>query len=108
MAVLEEVMPVELPQLFHNNLFHYRKMQDYSYLNVSVMALTNLGITPHSHNLKQLKNAPGQFPVQRIPIKSRIQHLFFASCLFRFASVKSALTGFLLRISKVKTVNIEH
>ena len=83
-------------------------MQDYSYLAVSGKVLTNTGITPHSHNLKQLKNASRQFPVKHIPIKSRLQHLFFASCLFRFASVKSALTGFLPRISKVKTVNIEH
>ena len=64
-------------------------MQDYSQIYVSSMVLTNTGITPRSHNLKQLKNAFGRFPVQRIPIKSRIQHLFFASCLFRFASVKS-------------------
>ena len=83
-------------------------MQDYSYIYVSGKVLTNTGITPHSHNLKQLKNASRQFPVKHIPIKSRLQHLFFASCLFRFASVKSALTGFLRRISKVKTVNIEH
>ena len=67
-------------------------MQDYSYIYVSGMVLSNLGITPSSNNLKQLKNAFGQFPVQRIPIKSRIQHLFCASCLLRFAPVKSALT----------------
>jgi len=65
-------------------------MQNFSYIFVSGMVITNTGITPHSHNLKQFKN--GQFPVQHIPIKSRLQHLFFASCLFRFASVKSALT----------------
>jgi len=50
----------------------------------------------------------GSFTEEYIPVKSRIQHLFFASYLFRFASAKSALTGFLLQISKVKTVNIEH
>jgi hypothetical protein len=50
----------------------------------------------------------GSFTEEYIPVKSRIQHLFFASCLFRFASVKFAKTGFLLRISKVKTVKIEH
>ena len=83
-------------------------MRDYSYIYVSGKVLTNNAITPHSHNLKQLKNASRQFPVKHIPINSRLQHLFFASCLFRFASVKSALTGFLRRISKVKTVNIEH
>ena len=83
-------------------------MQDYYYIYVSGKVLTNTGITPHSHNLKQLKNASRQFPVKHIPIKIKLQHLFFASCLFRFASVKSALTGFLRRISKVKTVNIEH
>ena len=67
-------------------------MQDYSYIYVPGMVLTNTGITAHSHNLKQLKNASGQFPVQHIPIIIRMQHLFFASCLLRFASVKSALT----------------
>jgi hypothetical protein len=83
-------------------------MQDYSYIYVPGMVLSNLGITPRSHNLKQLKNAPRQFPVQRIPIKRRMQHFFYTSCLFRFASVKFAKTGFLLWISEVKTVNIEH
>jgi len=76
-------------------------MQDNSYIYVSYvsgMVLSNPEITPSSHNLKHLKNDSGQFPVQRIPIiqripiKSRIQYLFFASCLFCFASVKSALT----------------
>ena len=83
-------------------------MQDYYYNYVSGMVLINTGITPHSHNFKQLKNASGQFSVQHIPIIIRMQHLFLASCLFRFASVNFAITGFLLRISKVKTVNIEH
>ena len=35
---------------------------------------------------------PGSFHRDYIPVKSRVQRLFFASCLFRFASVKSALT----------------
>ncbi len=83
-------------------------MQDYSYIYVSGMVLTNTEITPRSHNLKQLKNASGQFSVQHIPTIIRMQHFFYTSCLFRFASVKSAITGFLRRISKVKTVNIEH
>ena len=83
-------------------------MQDYSYIYVSGMMLTNTGITPSSHNFKQLKNASGQFSVQHIPTIIRMQHFFFASFLFRFASVKFTITGFLLRISKVKTVNIEH
>jgi len=83
-------------------------MQDFSYIYVPGMVLTNTGITPGSHNLKQLKNAPGQFPIQRIPTIIRMQHFFYTSCLFRFASVKFAITGFLLRINKVKTVNIEH
>ena len=83
-------------------------MKDYPYICVPGMVLTNTGITPSSHNFKQLKNAPGHFSVQHIPIKNRIQHFFNTSCLLHFASVKSAITGFLLRISKVKTVNIEH
>ena len=36
-------------------------MQDYSRIYISGMVLTNTGITPHSHNLKQFKNAPGMF-----------------------------------------------
>ena len=40
------------------------------------MVLTNTGITPRSHNLKQLKNASRQFPVKRIPITIRLQHFF--------------------------------
>ena len=67
-------------------------MQDYTYIYVPVIVLTNTGFTPCSHNLKQLKNAFRQFPVQRIPIKIRMQHLFFVSSLLSFAFVKSALT----------------
>ena len=51
-------------------------MQDYSYIYVSGMVLTNTGINPSSHNLKQLKNASGQFPVQHIPTIIRMQHFF--------------------------------
>ena len=83
-------------------------MQDYSFIFVAGMVLTNTEITASSHNLKQFKNLPGSFHRDYIPVKRRMQHLFFASCLFRFASVKSARTGLLRRISKVKTVNIEH
>jgi len=36
-------------------------MQDYSCIYVRGMVLTNTEITPHSHNTKQLKNAPGLF-----------------------------------------------
>ena len=36
-------------------------MQDYSYIFVSGMVLTNTIITPRSHNTKQLINASGQF-----------------------------------------------
>jgi len=64
-------------------------MQDYYYIYVPGMVLTNTGITPKAHNMKQLRNLPGSFTVQDILITSRMQHLFFASCLFRFASVKS-------------------
>ena len=84
-------------------------MQGYSYIYVSGMVLTNTGITPHSHNLKQLKNAPVQFSLTVYSYLKLNATLFFASCLFRFDSVKSAaITGFLRLISKIKTVNIEH
>jgi len=69
-------------------------MQDYSYIYVPGMVLSNTGITPHSHNLKQLKNAPGQFFHLRYSYYKHNTTLIFASCLFRFASVNSALTGF--------------
>jgi len=82
-------------------------MQDYSYICVQVLVLTNTRITPYSHYLKQLKNASGHFPESIFLLKAEY-NTFFASCLFRFASVKFAITGFLRRISKVKTVNIEH
>ena len=36
-------------------------MQDYSYIYVSGMVLTNTEITLHSRNTKQRKNASGQF-----------------------------------------------
>jgi len=62
-------------------------MQNNSYIYVSGMVLTNTGITPSSHITKQLKNAPGSFHEEYIPVISRVQHFFFASCLFRFASV---------------------
>ena len=38
-------------------------MQVYSYILLSVMVLTNTGITPSSHNLKQLKNASAIFRI---------------------------------------------
>ena len=56
-------------------------MLDYSYIYVSGMMLTNTGITPSSHNTKQLKNASGQFSVQHIPTIIRMQH-FFLHILF--------------------------
>jgi len=57
-------------------------MQDYSYIYVPGMVLTNTGITLSSLNFKQLKNASGQFSVQHIPTIIRMQHLFFTSCRF--------------------------
>ena len=40
------------------------------------MVLSNHGITPNSHNTKQLKKLPVSFPREYIPIKSRMQHFF--------------------------------
>ena len=61
------VFLVALGYIFHNNLFHYFKMQDCSYIYVPGLVLSNPGITPSSHITKQLKNASGHFPVQHIP-----------------------------------------
>ena len=72
--------------------FHYCKMQDCSYIYVPGLVLSNPGITPSSHITKQLKKAPGSIRGEYIPVKSRMQHFFYTNCLFRFASVKSALT----------------
>ena len=69
-------------------------MLDYSYIYVSGMMLTNTGITPSSHNTKQLKNASGQFSVQHIPTIIRMQHLVFRILSFCFASVESVITEF--------------
>ena len=43
----------------------------------SGMVLTNTGITPSSHNFKQLKNAFGQFPHRVYPYKIQIATLIF-------------------------------
>ena len=51
-------------------------MQDYSYIYVSGMVLNNIEITPHSHNLKQLKNASGQFPVSVHLLKTEYNTYF--------------------------------
>jgi hypothetical protein len=40
---------------------HYRKMQDYSYIFVPGMVLTNTEITLHSHNTKQRRNSSVQY-----------------------------------------------
>jgi len=45
----------------NSNFFIKRIMQDYCYLTLPVMVLTNTGITLRSHNLKQLKTESGQF-----------------------------------------------
>ena len=45
-------------------------MQNNSYNYVSGMVLTNIGITPSSHNLKQLKNAP--IPLHTYPDKKSL------------------------------------
>jgi len=44
--------------------------------------------TPFHVIQNSAKMIPGSIQGEYIPIKSRIQHLFFASCLFHFASVK--------------------
>ena len=51
-------------------------MQDYSYIFVSGMMLIITGITPGSHNLKQLINASGHFSVQHIHTIIRMQRFF--------------------------------
>ena len=55
------VMPVKVPEavVLREELHAAVVVQDYSYIYVSGMVLTNPGITPSSHNSKQLKNAYG-------------------------------------------------
>ena len=53
-------------------------MQDYSCIYVSGMVLTNTGITPGSHNLKQLKNA-------RRAVFTEIVFLLKAECNTNFS-----------------------
>jgi hypothetical protein len=69
-------------------------MQDYSYIYVPGMVLSNPEITPRSHNLKQLKNAPLYFFLKVYSYKMQNTTLIFRILSFRFTSVKSALTGF--------------
>ena len=54
-------MPVKVPEavVLREELHAAVVVQDYSYIYVSGMVLTNPGITPSSHNSKQLKNAYG-------------------------------------------------
>ena len=42
-------------------------MQDYSYIYVCGMVLTNTEIIPHSHNTKQRKNSSVQFSGELYP-----------------------------------------
>jgi len=67
-------------------------MQDYSYIFVSGMELTNTEITLGSHNLKQLKNAPWQFFHVGYSYYKHNTTLIFRILSFCFAFVKSALT----------------
>ena len=67
-------------------------MQDYSYIFVSGMMLIITGITPGSHNLKQLKNAPGHFFLKVYSCLKQSATLIFRILSLCFASVKSALT----------------
>jgi hypothetical protein len=91
-TTMPTIKTIQNSKFFIITSLHNKKMQYYYNTYVSGMVKTNTKITPRSHNLKQLKNAPGQFSVQHIPTIIRMQHFFFASCLFRFASLKSALT----------------
>ena len=76
-------------------------MQDFSYIYVPGMVLTNTEITPHSHNTKQLRNAPGQFSVQRIPIKSRMQHFFLHILSVSFCFCKICINNTFRNIAEV-------
>ena len=67
-------------------------MQDYSYIYVSGLVLTNTVIPPRSHNLKQLKNAPRKFSQRVYSCQKQNATLIFRILAFGFASVKSALT----------------
>ena len=69
-------------------------MQDYSYNYVSGMVLTNTGITPSSHNTKQLRNASGLFTQKVYTYKNQNTTLIFRILSFCFASVESVITEF--------------
>jgi hypothetical protein len=57
-------------------------MQDYSYIYVSGMVLSNPGITPHSNNLKQLRNAPRVIFRKAYTYKKQKTTLFLHPVLF--------------------------
>ena len=55
-------------------------MQDYSQIYVPSMVLTNTGITPRSHNLKQLKNAPMKFSQRVYSCQKQNATLIYSWC----------------------------
>ena len=55
-------------------------MKDYPTLYVSGMVLTNTGITPSSHNLKQLKNAPRKFSQRVYSCQKQNATLIYSLC----------------------------
>tara|TARA_B100000929_G_C15356921_1_gene369615 strand:- start:152 stop:457 length:306 start_codon:yes stop_codon:yes gene_type:complete len=58
-AIMPMIKTIKNSNFFIITSLINRKMQDYTYIYVTGMVLTNTVITPRSHNLKQLKNASG-------------------------------------------------
>jgi len=80
-------------------------MQDYSYIYLTGMLLTNTGITP----IQIIQNAyRGIFLYNVYLLKTECNTFFYTSCLLRYAFSKIYFNRILRRISKVKTVNKEH
>ena len=76
-------------------------MQDYSYIYVSGMVLTNTGTTPSSHNTKQRRNAPGQFSQRVYTCLKQSATLIFRILSVSFCSCKICINNTFRDIAEV-------
>ena len=92
-AKMPTIKTIQNSNFFIITSLHYRKMHYYSYIYVPGMVLTNTGITPGSHNLKQLRNAPRHFFLRVYFYKKENATLIFRILSVSFCFCKiSALT----------------
>ena len=83
-------------------------MQDYSYIYVPGMVLSNPGITTRSHTFVTTQKCFRPIPRTAYTYKKQNTTLIFRILSVSFCFCKICNNRILLQISKVKTVNIEH